>query len=187
MRRTYPRRSIGVDTCSIPGCEKLIYARGWCSTHYSRWYAHGDPLAVRVRATAEERYWPKVERREDDECWPWLGYLNRDGYGQFRGNGEVLSHRFGYAVTVGPIPEGLTLDHLCRNRACQNPAHLEPVTMRENALRGNGFPAVNAAKTRCKRGHEFTPENTYIYRAHNFTSRVCRACRREASRRWRAG
>lgn len=133
--RTYPRKTTGVDPCSIDGCEKLMFARGWCSTHYHRGRVHGDPLWEPIRLTSQERFWPKVDRRGDNECWPFLAYLNRDGYGQFHGEGEVLAHRFAYRVLVGPIPEGLTLDHLCFNKACVNPAHLEPVTINENLRR----------------------------------------------------
>jgi hypothetical protein len=78
-----------------------------------------------------------------------------------------------YELAIGPIPEGLTIDHLCRNRGCVNPAHLEAVTNRTNLLRGDGIAALNARKTHCKRGHEFTPENTYVWRE---GTRACRAC-----------
>ena len=80
----------------------------------------------------------------------------------------------------GPIPEGLTLDHLCRVRACVNPAHLEPVTLRENTLRSPSAPtAINARKTECLRGHAFTPENTWVHRSR----RCCRECKRSWWRR----
>ncbi|MGO3650436.1 HNH endonuclease signature motif containing protein [Agrococcus casei] len=88
------------------------------------------------------------------------------------------AHRFAYADSRGAIPEGLEIDHLCRNRSCVNPKHLEAVSKRENLARGYAVPAINARKTHCKRGHEFTAENTYRWGS----SRICRACKRLPSR-----
>lgn len=128
------------------------------------------------------RFWPKVARGADDQCWEWRGARNRSGYGIFRvgggGTSPVNAYRVAYEIVVGVIPEGLFLDHLCRNRACVNPGHLEPVTPKVNTLRGAGPTAKNALRTHCKRGHEFTPENTI---AHPL-GRNCRECRRLADR-----
>lgn len=136
------------------------------------------------RRPAMERFWEKVDKRGPDECWIWTA-ATRHGYGSMGFNGKmVYSHRWLYEQAVGPIPDGLDLDHLCRNRKCVNPAHLEPVTTRENILRGEGQCAKNARKTHCKRGHEFTPENTYWHASTG--RRRCRVCRRETSRKWRA-
>jgi hypothetical protein len=97
-------------------------------------------------------------------CWRWTGYIGGGGYGTVmlkrQGAGKkrhVLAHRFVYSILVGPVPPDLTLDHLCRNRACVNPAHLEPVTMRVNVLRGIGPAALNARKEYCSRGHILPP------------------------------
>lgn len=126
--------------------------------------------------TSAERFWEKVEKT--DSCWMWTATLIQSGYGHFRvGDRMVLAHRFAYELEVGPIPERLTLDHLCRNRACVRPSHLEPVTMLENLRRGRAG-AYNAEKTHCKHGHEFTPENTGNYGG----KRYCRTCRRRWDR-----
>lgn len=126
-----------------------------------------------------ERFWSKVERGRKRECWPWIGGSTRDGYGQFhpfRLRGKVQAHRYAYELLVGPVPSDLTLDHLCRNRACCNPAHLEPVTHRVNILRGTGASARNLRKTHCAQGHEYTEENTYI---RYDGRRECRVCQRK--------
>ena len=110
----------------------------------------------------------------EDGCWIWTGIINGYGYGQVIDHGRrPMAHRKMYETLVGPIPEGLTLDHLCRVHACVNPGHLEPVTIRENTLRGNTTPAANAAKTHCLRGHPLAGDN--LYRTPD-GRRQCRAC-----------
>ena len=90
----------------------------------------------------------------------------------------VLAHRFMYEYLIGPIPDGMTIDHLCRVRKCVNPMHMEVVTQKENMLRGNTLQAKNKNKTHCVRGHEFTPDNTLVYRRNNGYMRICRKCKR---------
>jgi hypothetical protein len=131
---------------------------------------------------AEERFWTHVDRRGPDECWEWTSKKWRGyGYWTLRGKNWRV-HRYSYTIMVGPIPEGMTIDHLCRNRGCVNPAHLEVVTHRENTLRGTGPSAQNARKTHCKRGHEFTPENTLLKGG----GRKCAVCIRAGERARRA-
>lgn len=121
-----------------------------------------------------------------DGCWIWEGAVNRWGYGQTTvGNGTkrgrtCVVHRESYERLVGAIPEGLQVDHLCRNRRCYNPKHLEPVSIAENVLRGEGPGAKNRRKTHCYKGHEFTPENTMIVSTTG--ERRCRMCDHEKQR-----
>lgn len=101
------------------------------------------------RLTPLERFWAKVEKTEPG-CWLWRGYRTPNGYAQFKADGKTTRvHRWAYKQLVGPIPDGLGLDHLCRVRHCVNPAHLEPVTNKENTARGINFIAVNIRKTNC--------------------------------------
>lgn len=128
-------------------------------------------------------FWSRVDKHGPlhpklGRCWLWLGAKNRKGYGQVGINGGYVAvHRFAYQQERGRIKKGLTLDHLCRVRNCVNPHHLEPVTNRENILRGEGIAARNYRKTHCKHGHEFTPENVYLFRG----LRHCRACHKKYS------
>lgn len=124
----------------------------------------------------EDRFWTKVDRRGPDECWEWRAYRSADGYGRFNATRHrpENAHRIAYRLTVGPIPDGLQLDHLCRNRACVNPQHLEPVTVRDNVLRGVSTAASRARQTHCKRGHELSGANLRID-GRGF--RRCNACK----------
>lgn len=111
------------------------------------------------------------------ECWVWTGTLNDRGYGtyQLRGvyRGGVKAHRVAFVLANGEIPNGFVIDHLCRNRSCVNPAHMETVSNAVNILRGEGAPAKHARKTHCSKGHEYTPEST---KRDSRGSRVCRTC-----------
>ena len=120
------------------------------------------------------RFWEKVEKAGDADCWTWTGAKKNLGYGNVRYLGRVLAaHRVAYELLIGPIPDGLVLDHLCRNPRCVNPAHLEPVTQQANTLRGEGRAAQQAKRTHCPAGHPYSPENTYRLAGR----RYCRACR----------
>jgi hypothetical protein len=137
-----------------------------------------DVAALQTDKDTLVRFWEKVETT--DTCWLWRGGPKDPGvYGQFTLHGrQELAHRFAYESLVGPIPSRHTLDHLCRNPRCVNPEHLEPVTHRENILRGTSPAAANARKTHCPRGHPYDEENTVMYRG----GRYCRACRRRGGR-----
>lgn len=119
-----------------------------------------------------KRFWSKVEKTEG--CWNWTACLTHDGYGRFSLKRKArLAHVISYLLSGNEIPDGMTLDHKCRNRKCVNPDHLEPKTGKENVLCGESFSAKNARKTECVNGHELTQENTYIRPNGN---RDCRAC-----------
>lgn len=156
----------------------------------------GRRRRVRSAVPVDQRFWPKVDqdgslpadRPELGQCWLWTAATSRGGYGYFglgtlaEGNRRVVpAHRVAYELTIGPIPESLELDHLCRNRRCVNPVHLEPVTRKENNRRGTSLPAENGRKTHCPNGHPYDLLNTHIGPD---GKRYCRACwklRRAAS------
>jgi len=151
-------------------------------------YRATDP--DRPRLFSQERINAALVRRfhagyvvTDAGCWEWTRHQDGKGYGVISVRSidgkwsTAKTHRVAYELLVGPIPGGLQLDHLCRNRICCNPDHLEPVTNRENAIRGYGWSGINARKTHCPQGHEFTPENTMTKTtAFGTIGRECRLC-----------
>jgi hypothetical protein len=146
--------------------------------HYNKARLAGDIQKL----TDDGRFWENVE--PTGFCWLWTGNVNDAGYGRFGAGGKIhRAHRFAYELLVGPIPEGCTLDHLCRMTLCVNPDHLDPVGHVENTLRGFGPFAQNKRKTTCPKGHEYTDENTYLSRKN---MRQCRRCGAENARRYRA-
>jgi len=127
----------------------------------------------------DERFWSKVRKGAEGECWPWR--TGRRGYyyltPRAQGGKMIYAYRCAYLALVGPVPKGLVLDHLCRNPACVNPKHLEPVTYRENRLRGAGERTDTIWNGYCKLGHAIEGEN--VIRAG-----TCRRCNHAAQRRW---
>lgn len=185
-------RTLG--TCSVDRCGKPAISRDLCGRHYQRWSKYGDPLVVKndPDRTVEERFWPRVDKsgpipshRPDlGSCWVWTGTKLSSGYGilSVDGSGQ-RTHRLAYAWLVGEIPDELEIDHLCRNRACCRPTHLEPVTGSVNIRRGESPWGINSRKTECPKGHPYDAGNTYINPS---GSRVCRTCARERTREWLA-
>lgn len=182
----------GGDLCSIEGCAEPVKGRGWCSLHYERWRRNGDPEAL--------RQWPHPENLlqrmepQPNGCIYFTGHLNPDGYGMvWNGDREVPAHRAAYEHFVGPIPDGMTIDHECHNdsgcaitdascphRRCVNVEHLAVKPQRENSLASpNAIAHRRAAATHCKHGHEYDEKNTG---RDPDGYRRCRACGRERQR-----
>lgn len=131
---------------------------------------------TRRKKPIEVRFMKFVEK-DQDGCWNWKGHIARKGYGSFHSK-ERLAHRVSYLLFKGELIKNLTIDHLCRNRKCVNPDHLEQVTSKENRDRG----LCGILRTHCSNGHEFSKENTYLYpNARN--KRVCKTCKKEQSRK----
>lgn len=135
-----------------------------------------------------DRFFEKIGPPNEDGCIEWRAGTNGIGYGILRlspdeGSRRVYAHRWFYEHYRGPIPAGAHIDHLCRNTLCVNYEHLEPVTQKENTLRGVGSPAQNARKTHCQHGHPLSGANLYV--SPSTGNRRCRECERERDRRRR--
>jgi hypothetical protein len=135
-----------------------------------------------------DRIRDKIDPEPMSGCWIWTANRTHDGYGltsPLLPGGSCYAHRVTYEILIGPIPAKMTLDHLCRITCCVNPEHLEPVTFAVNCARGFSRPAINARKTHCDRGHEFSLENTYIRKNHG-GRRGCRKCNSIAVAKYKA-
>ena len=168
-------KSIYDVVCVAGGCDQRVFRGFLCSVHRKRWQRTGS---VNSR-TIVDQFFSHVTENESG-CWVW-DKPKPNGYGQFmEGKKSHLPHRWIYTFMVAAIPDGLQIDHLCRNRACVNPYHLEPVPQPVNNARSESPTAVNARKTHCKRGHEFDEANTYVLPGSG--SRSCRTCARDRKR-----
>lgn len=163
-------------SCTTKGCGRRERTLGWCNAHYEHWRLHDGRWPQSVDEL--HPFWRHV--RQEGECWIWHGSIAATGYGKY-GTVGLPAHRVAYELMVAEIPDGLHLDHLCRVRRCVNPAHLDPVTPKVNAVRRDAALGVGSAKTQCPSGHAYTPENT----AHRNGRRHCRACDRDRMRRRR--
>lgn len=143
-----------------------------------------DSMGRYLKQDAETRFWSHVKKQENG-CWEWQGVQTNFGYAQIGVDGKLIYvHRFAYELLVGPIPADKSLDHLCRNRICVNPAHLEPVSVRVNTLRGIGPSAENTKKMQCPRGHPLSGNNLspcWLKRGR----RMCKICLRDRTRAYR--
>lgn len=168
-------------TCAVTECGKPSRSRGWCPEHYQKWYKTGDPNYV--RPTFEQRLLGKIDFSGD--CWEWTAVRSPKGYGHFhtRPNQLQVAHRAVWEFLIGPLDDDEELDHLCRNRGCVNPDHLEPVPGWVNNLRGFSFSAINLGKSHCVNGHLFDQKNTYWRPGGK--GRRCVECRKASDKRVR--
>ncbi len=146
----------------------------------SRLMVHHGPRRVPV----ELRIWPRI-KPDPSGCWLWTGSTNGRGYACIMSgaaNESTIVHRWVYEQLIGPIPEGLQIDHLCRVHNCVNPTHLEPVTGQENNARGFSPSALNARKTHCLNGHLLDGDNLYLWEG----TRLCKACQAQRDREFNA-
>ena len=128
---------MGDRICSIDGCERVHYGRGWCQKHYQRWRANGDSLVARQYMDPEEAF--VAYARRQGACLVWTGSIHHTGYGSLRVDGRsVQAHRYAWERVHGPIPDGMVIDHTCWNKACVNVDHLRLASYLENGRYRNG-------------------------------------------------
>lgn len=179
--------------CLVEGCARVEHARQLCGNHYQTWRKHGTPTPT--PQTRMEIFMARVDKDgpiaklkpELGRCWVWTGTLRQSGYGAFtpsRPGPSRAAHCWLYEQTIGPIPDGLDLDHFaCENRACVRPSHVRPATRRENVLRSAiSLPALQRARMECPQGHRYEGANLLVKKG----TRQCRTCHRDRERRRRA-
>lgn len=181
------------EPCMVKGCPKPIEAHHLCHTHFEA-RRRGDtlPESIGPEMTAEEAFMAKVKVLPSGH-WIWQKSTASEGrYGAVQYDGRVQpAHRVAWQMFRGPIEDGIVVNHVCRKTLCCNPVHLELITQRENVLIGDAPPAHNAAKSHCKRNHEFNEENTIILKSGGRSCRACatseegRAAGRQRQRRYR--
>lgn len=174
------------NTCTIDGCDRPHWSRGWCGAHYQRWAKHGDPMPDKPlkplgNAPIEDRLNASITKRPSG-CWEWTGNLSPDGYGRITavryGYTMAAVHRIMFERENGPIPEGMEVRHKCDNPPCCNPAHLEPGTHADNMC--DMRERDRAKRASCKNGHPWSDE--YVgYRPDG--KRFCRVCKDAARKR----
>lgn len=185
-----------MDECLVDECDRVPLAKRLCRKHYYYLRRTGRlPERNIVKPDPVEYFWRRIDKSGGpDACWPWLKAINGNGYGSLSWQGKVrTAHRTAYELTIGPIPDGMDLDHMCHSRdrscvggktcphrRCVNPRHLEPVPNLVNVMRGQSPHAQAARQTHCEQGHEFTPENTRVYPSRP-NARVCLICKRAAA------
>lgn len=169
--------------CDIEACSNVVLARGWCPKHYQRWRTLGDPQfppREQRRSTLKD-VWSRFVA-SDEGCWPWHGPVGGSGYGTMRFERKKhQAHRLIYELLIGPIPDGLDIDHLCSNKLCVNPDHLEPVTRSVNIQRAIDREE-RPRKTACPQGHPFDESNTIVLAP---SGRRCRLCRQSQQAKYR--
>jgi hypothetical protein len=165
--------------CSVEECARARFCRGWCVNHYALWRRNGTPDKVQTRTSDADRFWPKVAKGAG--CWNWTGGVVSTGYGLFKGYAMAtnLAHRWSYFLEHGHIDDELTIDHLCRNRLCVRPDHLELVTSAENLRRAARYDVHGT----CKWGHAVTPDNIRINKTGDRQCVTCYQARNKRPRR----
>lgn len=176
--------------CAVDDCDNRVLALGYCNRHYKRFRRWGSPTASAPRESIEDYFARNVTVSSPPEkrpglgpCHEWTGTIAINGYGYARHCGKsYLAHRLSLTLSGVDIDDDVVVDHLCRNRRCVNPRHLEPVTNMENLRRGLGYRLQNGMDNRCINGHRYTPENTYI-NPNDQTDRRCVTCAQIRDRR----
>lgn len=144
---------------------------------------------TRYKGNYIDRFWVRVDKKSSKECWNWIGFITRDGYGQFHCVDDnnikyFRAHRLSYVLAGGTLDPKLCLDHTCRNRACMNPNHLEQVSLKENLNRGEGICAKRKRSEKCKNGHSYKLSQQSNYMKKN-EWRSCKICRNKWENQWR--